>query len=177
MSENAQEAPAQEQSTSEQDTATNEPKDWEAEATRLREELTKARKWEERAKENSAAAKEAEKARLAAMSESERAVAEAEARGRTAAAVDYGKELAQTQFDAAAGRKNPEFDTAKALRRLDLKTLLDEDGRPDPKEIAAAVADLIPDPISGPPSLDGGARTTATNGDFNQVLRRAAGRA
>ena len=144
---------------------------------KVREALDQSRKWETRAKENNKAAQEAEKARLAAMSESERAIAEAEARGRTAAATEYGKELAQSQFDAAAGRRNPEFDTAKVLRRVDLGTLLDDSGRPDAKAIAEAVADLVPAPESGPPSLDGGARSTAKAEDFNQVLRRAAGRA
>jgi hypothetical protein len=179
MSEAATEAttaPAQEQSSAEQ-SATSEPQDWQAEATRLREELTKARKWEERAKENSAAAKAAEKARLDAMSETERAIEEAKQSARSEAATEYGKRLARTEFDAAAGRRNPDFDTAKALQYLDLKTLLDENGEPDIKAIKVAVADLVPEASAGAPDYDGGARTTAPTSDFNQVLRRAAGRA
>lgn len=141
-------------------------------------ELTKeTRKWESRAKENGGAAKAAEKARLDAMSEAERAVAEAESRGRTAAATEYGTRLARTEFDALAGRRNADFDTANALEFIDLKKFLDDNGEPDSKAIKAAVERLVPEANAGPPSLDGGARTSAPAGDFNQVLRRAAGRA
>jgi hypothetical protein len=142
--------------------------DWKAEA----------RKWEQRAKENSGAAKAAEKARLDAMTESERAVAEAEARGRTAAATEYGKRLARTEFDAAAGRRNPDFDTASALEFVDLSRFLDESGEPDPKAIKAAVERLVPTPSNTPPGLDLGAKKgTATGQNFNDVLRQAVGRA
>lgn len=142
------------------------------------DELTKeSRKWEARSKENNGAAKAAEKARLDAMTEAERAVAEAEARGRTAAATEYGKELAQTQFDALAGRRNPDFDTTKALEYVDLSKFLGEDGRPDGAAIKAAVERLVPEPAGGTPSFDGGARNVSSATDFNQVLRQAAGRA
>lgn len=137
-----------------------------------------ARKWEQRAKENGAKATEFDKARKAAMTDAERAVAEAEERGRTAAATDFGKELAQTHFDAMAGRRNPEFDTAKALKRLDLTSLLDENGRPDAKEIQAAVEDLVPAASDAPPGFDGGTRTPppAQTG-MTGLIRKAAGRA
>jgi hypothetical protein len=153
--------------TETQGAATEDTTDWKAEA----------RKWEARAKENSGAAKAAEKARLDAMSESERAVAEAEARGRTAAATDYGKRLARTEFDAIAGRRNPDFDTAAALEFVDLARFLGDDGEPDSKAIKAAVERLVPEVAGGPPSFDGGTRTATKGTDFNQELRRAAGRA
>ena len=86
-------APAQEQPAA-GDAPTLEVKpdetDWKAEA----------RKWETRAKENGAKAKEFEKQQQASMTEAERAVAEAETRGRTAAASEYGTRLARTEFDA-----------------------------------------------------------------------------
>ena len=146
----------------------------EAEATDWKAE---ARKWEARAKENSGAAKAAEKARMDAMTESERAIEEAKQSARAEATTEYGKELAQTQFDALAGRRNADFDTTKVLRRLDLSTLLDENGRPDKKAIQEAVADLVPVPTDGTATFDGGARSTSKTPDFNQVLRQAAGRA
>lgn len=167
-------APAQEpdKPTAEDPKPDEQPKadetDWKAEA----------RKWEQRAKDNNAKATEFDKQRKAAMTDAERAVAEAEERGRTAAATEFGKELARTQFDALAGRRNAEFDTAKALKRLDLASLLGEDGRPDAKEIQAAVDDLVPAASTAPPSFDGGTRTPAPVGsDMNTVLRKATGRA
>lgn len=180
MSEAATEAttaPAQEQSSGEQ-SATSEPQDWQAEAARLREELTKARKWEERAKENSAAAKAAEKARLDAMSEQERAIEEAKQSAWTEATTTYGKRLARTEFDALAGRRNPNFDTASALEFVDLGKFLSEDGEPDTKAITAAVERLVPAPTDGPPSFDGGTRTPppAQQG-MTGLIRKAAGRA
>jgi len=142
------------------------------------EELTQhSRKWEARAKENSGAAKAAEKARLDAMTESERAIEEAKQSARAEAATEYGKRLARTEFDAAAGRRNPDFDTASALEFVDLSRFLDENGEPDPKAIKAAVERLVPTGDTGPAGFDGGARSTSKTPDFNQVLRQAAGRA
>lgn len=145
---------------------------------KLDEATKESRKWEARSKENHQAKTELEKQRQAAMTDAERAISEAEERGRTAASSEFGKELAQTQFDALAGRRNPEFDTAKALKRLDLASLLGEDGRPDAKEIQAAVDDLVPAPADGPPSFDGGTRTPppAQQG-MSGLIRKAAGRA
>jgi hypothetical protein len=143
------------------------------------EELTKeARKWETRSKENHQAKTELEKQRQAAMTDAERAVSEAESRGRTAATTEFGKELAQTQFDALAGRRNAEFDTAKALEFVDLGKFLGEDGRPDMKAIASAVERLVPAATDGPPSFDGGTRTPppAPQG-MSHIIRKAAGRA
>ncbi len=162
--------PAQENPSTEAPTveAPKDDTDWKAEA----------RKWEARAKENSGAAKAAEKARLDAMSEADRAVAEAEARGRTAAATEYGVRLARTEFDAAAGRRNPDFDTKSALEYVDLTKFLGEDGEPDTKAITAAVERLVPAPAEGPPSFDGGTRTTAPAPQgMSQLIRKAAGRA
>lgn len=145
--------------------------DWKAEA----------RKWEDRAKANKKAADELEKARKAAMTESERAVAEAEERGRMAVRSEYGARLAQTEFRAAAAMRNAGFDVAKALAYVDLSKFVGEDGEPDSKAIAAAVADLVPEAVNGtpaPPSFDGGPRQPAPVGlDMSQLIRKAAGRA
>ncbi len=121
---------------------------------------------------------EVEKIRKSSMTEAEKAVAEAEARGRTAATQEFGQELARERFDALAGRRNPDFDTAQALEYVDLAKFLGEDGRPDAKAIKAAVERLVPAPPSGPPSFDGGARTAAPAAEsMTGLIRKAAGRA
>lgn len=141
-------------------------------------ELTKnSRKWEERAKANGGAAKAAEQARLDAMSESERAIEEARQTARSEATSAFGQRLARTEFDNLAGRRNPSFDTASALEYLDLAKFLDDSGEPDTAAIKAAVERLVPEVADGPPSFDGGSRTATKPTDFNQELRRAAGRA
>ncbi len=116
--------------------------------------------------------KELDKVRQSAMSESERAVAEAEARGRTTALTEVGQRLARAQFDALAGRRNPDADTAKVLDFVDLSRFVGDDGEPDVKAITAAVERLIPESPSGPPSFDGGARTSAAKpADMNALIR------
>jgi hypothetical protein len=153
------------------DTGQADTTDWKAEA----------RKWEQRAKDNQRAAKEFEAARKAALTDSERAVLEAEERGRQAAVSTYGQRLAQTEFRAAAAARNPAYDVSKALGYLNLATFVGEDGEPDTKAIAAAVADLIPEAATGPvppPSFDGGARTAAPQSvSMTGLIRKAAGRA
>jgi hypothetical protein len=178
MSEAAPEVtpPAQEAPPAAQTPAT--PPTVEELQAKLEEATKESRKWETRSKENHQAKTELEKQRQAAMTDAERAVAEAEVRGRTAATTEFGKELAQTQFDALAGRRNPDFDTAKALEYVDLGKFLGEDGRPDIKAITAAVERLVPAPTDGPPSFDGGTRTPppAQQG-MSGLIRKAAGRA
>lgn len=122
--------------------------------------------------------KEMEKVKQASMSEAEKAVTEAEARGLKTGRAEGGTRLARTEFDALAGRRNPDFDTAKALKYIDLSSLIGEDGEPNPEAIKAAVEDLIPAPADGPPSFDGGARTTApVSTGMTGLIRKAAGRA
>ena len=120
--------------------------------------------------------KEMAQVRQSSMSEGEKAVAEAKAAGRTEAVTEFGKRLARTEFDALAGRRNPDFDTASALEYIDLSRFVGEDGEPDAKAIKAAVERLVPAPAGGPPSFDGGARTSASaKGDMNKIIRQAAG--
>lgn len=162
----AQEPPADAAPPAEQPKA--DETDWKAEA----------RKWEARAKENGTKAREFDEQRKAAMTDAERAVAEAEERGRTAAATEFGQELARERFDALAGRRNPDFDTKTALEFVDLRKFLGEDGRPDTKAITAAVERLVPAAANTPPSFDGGTRTPPPAAhDMNTALRRATGRA
>jgi hypothetical protein len=141
--------------------------DWKAEA----------RKWEQRAKANSAAAKEQERQRLASMTEAERKETEAELRGWTRAVEAIGEQLVRSQFLAAAAKRNAAHDTEPLLEDLNLKKYIGDDGEPDAKAIAKAVERLVPAPPSGPPSFDGGARKSAPGApDMNQLRRAAAGR-
>lgn len=139
---------------------------------------TEARKWEQRAKDNQKTAKDLEKQARAAMTDAERALSEAEAKGRTAARSEFGSRLVRTEFDAAAGRRNPDFDIKATLDDLNLDKFVTEDGEPDLKAIKAAVERLVPAPAGGTPSYDGGTRSTSKGPtDMNQVIRKAAGRA
>lgn len=116
--------------------------------------------------------KELDKVRQSAMSESERAVAEAEVRGRTSALAEVGQKLARARFDALAGRRNPDVDTAELLEFVDLSRFVGDDGEPDMKALASAVERLVVAPAAGPPSFDGGARTTAAKpADMNALIR------
>jgi len=125
--------------------------------------------------------REVESARKASMTESERLVAEAEERGAAAIRAEYGARLAQTEFRAAAAARNPGYDVTKALGYLNLATFVGEDGEPNTKAIAAAVADLVPEAgttAPQPPSFDGGSRQQAPGSvSMNQLIRQAAGRA
>lgn len=135
-----------------------------------------SRKWETRSKDNHKAAQQLEAQRQASMTEAERAVAEAEARGRTAATAEFGKRLAKSAFEAAAARRNPEYD-GSALDFVDLSRFVGEDGEPDAKAIATAVERLVPAATTSAPSFDGGARTSAPKGaDMNRLMREAVGR-
>ena len=177
MSENATESTESAQTTGDQNAEQAATPTIEELQAKIEELTTHSRKWEARAKENSGAAKAAEQARLDAMTESERAIEQAKQSARAEAATEYGKRLARTEFDAIAGRRNADFDTAAALEFVDLSRFLDENGEPDAKAIKAAVERLVPASDPGPAGFDGGARSTSKAPDFNQVLRQAAGRA
>lgn len=172
MSEQTPEMTAEQAEETPQEGAEQEAKTFDADyVANLRKEAAKYRT------EAKAATAELEKQRQASMTEAEKAVAEAEARGRTAAATEFGKRLARTEFDNLAGRRNADFDTSSALEFVDLSKFLDESGEPNLDAIKAAVERLVPQPTGGLPSYDGGARSTTKSTDFNQVLRQAAGRA
>lgn len=134
-----------------------------------RKEAEKARKALER---------EIAQLRTANLSEAEKAVAEAEARGRTAAITEFGERLVRSNFIAEAARRNPEFDAASVLDDLNLRRFVGDDGEPDTDAITKSVERLIP--AGGGPrfgNADQGPRGTSSAPDFNQALRRAAGRA
>jgi hypothetical protein len=127
-----------------------------------------ARKHEDRAKANAAAAKELEQVRAAAMTDQERAVAEARAQARTETLKEVGAErVADAVRVAAAGRL---VDVDALLEGLDRTRFLDADGQPDVAAITTWVDRVAPKPSEGPagfPDLGQGARTPshALNGD------------
>jgi hypothetical protein len=175
MSEQTVEAPVEE---AEQSAA---PPEGEREAPKTYDEAYVKELRAEAAKYRTAAKQaqtEAEKVKAAQMTEAERAIAEAKSAGAAEAVARFGQRLARTEFDALAGRRNPDFDTSAALEFVDLGKFVGEDGEPDVKAIKAAVAKLVPEPPKGPPSYDGGARTTAEQPfDMNKAMREALGRA
>lgn len=99
-----------------------------------------ARQWESRAKENKGAAEELAALKASQMTEQEKAVAEAETRGRTAAAAEYGKQLAAAEFRAAASTAGINLGDAADL--IDTSRFVGEDGQVDTDGIKAAVAKL-----------------------------------
>lgn len=114
------------------------------------------------------------------MDETERKILEAREAATAEVRAQYGARLAETEFKAAATARNAEYDVAKALKYVNLSTFVGEDGEPDAKAIAAAVADLIPQVSTetAPPSFDGGTRQSAQSGpSMTQLIRQAAGRA
>ncbi|MGC4906543.1 hypothetical protein ACLQ2J_12555 [Streptomyces cyaneofuscatus] len=101
---------------------------------------TESRKWEKRAKDNSDAADELAALKASQMSDQEKAVAEAEKRGRTAAAIEHGKELAAARFEAVATRAG--VDLGEAAELIDTARFVDKDGKVDAAAITAAVKKL-----------------------------------
>ncbi|QFQ97453.1 hypothetical protein F9278_15915 [Streptomyces phaeolivaceus] len=99
-----------------------------------------ARQWEKRAKDNKGAADELATLKASQMSDQEKAVAEAETRGRTAAALEHGKELAASRFEAAAAKAGVNLGDATDL--IDTARFVDKDGKVDNDAITAAVKKL-----------------------------------
>lgn len=116
---------------------------------------TEARKWEKRAKENSTAADDLAALKASQMTDQEKAVTEAEKRGRTAAAIDHGKELAASRFEAAAAKAG--LDLGEAADLIDTARFVDKDGKVDTAAITAAVKQLAKlAPAKGGPGRSGG---------------------
>lgn len=132
-------------------------------------------------KEKESALKEFQNQSRASMDETERKILEARESAAAEVRNQYGERLAQTEFKAAAAARNAEYDVNKALQYVTLSKFLGEDGEPDSKAIAAAVADLVPVGTTeqAPPSFDGGSRTSTPNQGptMTQLIRQAAGRA
>jgi hypothetical protein len=88
-----------------------------------------ARKHEQRATSNAAAAKELEKLKKSQMSDTEKAVTEAEERGRNTARLEAGEKVAAAEIKAALKGVVP--DPAAIVEDLNLKRYLTDDGEVD----------------------------------------------
>lgn len=103
-----------------------------------------ARKHEERAKANAAAAKELETFKASQMSDTEKAVAAAEAKGRLTATQEFGGKLAAASIRVAAAGRN--IDVSALLKGVDPTRFLDDAGDPDEKAIKEWVDSIAPPP-------------------------------
>lgn len=113
-----------------------------AEVARLKDELTKARKWEDRAKTNAKAAQELDQLKQSSMNDTEKAVAQARAEARTEALREVGGRLAEAAIRVAAAGRNVDVDAL--LEGVDASKFLDDNGDPDTKAIAAWVDRVAP---------------------------------
>jgi hypothetical protein len=92
-----------------------------------------------------ALSQETEELRRANLSEADRAIADAEARGRQAAAAEFGGTLAEAELRtqaALAGAEIPET----VSQYLDINRFVGSDGMPDKAAIASFVSSLSPAP-------------------------------
>lgn len=146
------------------------------EVLRLRDELAKARKWEQRAKDNASAAKELETFRQQAMSDTERAVEAARNEGRSEGTRTASERIAKAELRAAAAGRNVDIDAL--LEGVDARRFLDDDGEPDVKAITSWINRVAPVPTeptegtrSGWPDLGQGVRSTQSTSLGDPLLR------
>lgn len=158
MSDTAPEAPAQEPTDTDTPTEEVSTDDLKAQLEKLQRE---SRKWEERAKANSAAAKELEAAKLAALSDAEKAVEVARLEGRREAFATLGGQVIETTVTAAlAGRG---IDAKALLDGIDTSRFLTEDGAVDVEAVNAWVDRIAPKPLEPTfPDLGQGRRGSTT---------------
>lgn len=154
------------ETTDQTDEAAQPETDWKAEAEKLQRE---SRKWEDRAKANSKAAKDLEEFRRQSMSEAEKAIEQARTEARQQALVEVGAKVAAAEFRAAAaGRLDPsQVDTL--LDGLNLARFIDEAGDVDREAVTRFIDGVAPPAGSDSfPDLGQGNRGTtdvALNGD------------
>lgn len=101
-----------------------------------------AKKQEDRAKANAAAAKELEQLKASTMSDTEKAVAQAKLEGRTEARREAAGALVLAEIRAAAAGRSVDVDTL--LEGIDASRFLDSDGEPDRKTIVGWVEKVAP---------------------------------
>lgn len=128
-----------------------------AEVERLRSELQKARKWEERAKTNAGAAKQLEELRKQHESDQDRAVREAVENARTQVFAELGSERVADAFRVAAAGRG--LDVDDVLDGINLARFMGDDGQPDRDAVQAFVDRISPASEPGPLDLGQGARS------------------
>ena len=126
-----------------------------------------ARKNEERAKANAAAAKELEEVKKQNMTDTEKAVAEAKAAGRAEALKETGASLVEAEIKAAATGRGIDIDAL--LEGVDRSRFISEDGKADTAAVTAWVDKVAPqvadDGKPEIPDLGQGALGTSTDAD------------
>lgn len=140
--------------------------DWKAEAEKAK---ALQRKWEDRAKANSNAAKELEELRKASMSDMEKALAEAKDAGRAEALALAGAKVARAEFKAALGDRLDADGFEALMSGLDLAAFLNEDGDVDAEKIGAFADRITPRPAeqaSGFAGIDLGQGTRTSTSDM-----------
>lgn len=148
--------------------ATADPPDLSAEVEKWK---AQARKWEDRAKANSAAAKDLDTLRQQTESDLEKAVRLAREEAARETATQFGTRLVDAELKAALSGRDE--DVVKALlENLDRSRFLTPDGEPDSDAIKAWVGRIAPQPetpaLPGQVDLGQGSRGTpahALNGD------------
>lgn len=115
-----------------------------AEVERLRGELAKARKWEDRAKANAAAAKELEALKQSSMSDMEKAVEQARIDGLNEGISKAGTKLVRAEMKAAAAGRLDATQLDTLLEPLNLAAFLDDDGEVDTDKVSAYIAGIAP---------------------------------
>src|SRR5436190_13274533 len=166
----------QEQGTPDTGTTGPDTTDYRAEAAKF---AALAKKHEQQAKENVAAAKELARVRREAMSEQDRAVSEATERARSEAAAEVvarlGGRLVVSEIRAAvAGRLTAEQLDA-VTEHLELSGFLSETGDVDLAAVTAFAQRIAPEVTPSPtfPDLGQGPRTPTTNGNASDPLLSA----
>lgn len=105
---------------------------------------------------------ELDQIKTANQSESEKALNAAKDEGYKAGRTEAAEQVALEVFNGAAGRRNPDYDTAPALELIDLRKFVKDDGLVDREAIASAVERIVPEKEERKPAphFGGGARKT-----------------
>lgn len=155
--------------------ATAPPVDLAAELERWK---AQARKQEDRAKANAAAAKELEDLRRQHMTDTEKAIAEAASKARKETIVQVSGQLVRAEVRAAAAGRIDSTALDVLLSALDTTAFVTEDGQVDVKRVADFVSGITPQPQEptppGFPDLGQGARGSGGGAPLNgDSLERA----
>ena len=128
--------------------------DWKAEA----------RKWQDRAKTNSSAAKELDELKKKGMSDFERQVEEAKQATRAETLAEVGQSRAEDAIRFSIGDRLKDDEVDDLLDHLNLAKFLTEDGKVDKARVATYVARVAGKPGQSFPDLGQGPRGTTRTG-------------